>query len=165
MVLGFFDGSREIFALKNTCPFIVVVVSSPLQTRFICLRMSSGMGWPSAEPDTIVHSPCRAARSFLAASFSSARTGAKVRRVSPINRAFWSVFMFGFELRRGCNVRVIVPVPAANGNWLVRGGAIKTVGHSAWFERKRQRAAALQDASRRAETTENPTGLGVRLPS
>jgi len=29
-----------------------------LQTRFMVLRISSGMGWPSADPETIIHSPC-----------------------------------------------------------------------------------------------------------
>src|SRR5258706_8062066 len=111
MVLGFLDGSRVIFALMNTCPAIVVVVSSPLQTRFICLRLSSGIGWPSAEPDTIAHSPCSAARSFLTASFSSAQTGARARMVNPINRAFCSFFMFVFELMLGGNARTRVQPP------------------------------------------------------
>src|ERR1043166_3944882 len=52
-------------------PAIVMVSSSPLQTRFICFAISAGMGWPSAEPETIVHSPCNWARAFFAASLSS----------------------------------------------------------------------------------------------
>jgi hypothetical protein len=44
MVFGFFDGSIVIFAFKKSCPAIVVVVSSPWQTRFICLSISSGIG-------------------------------------------------------------------------------------------------------------------------
>src|SRR5258705_13783277 len=93
MVLGFLDGSMVIFALINTRPFMVVVVSSPLQTRFICWRISSGIGWPSAEPDTMDQSPCREARSFLTASFSSARTGVKGRNVNLIKRVVGSVFI------------------------------------------------------------------------
>src|SRR5258706_162105 len=87
MVLGFLDGSRVIFALMNTCSALVVVVSSPLQTRFICLRISSGMGWPSAEPDTIDHSPCNWARSFLTASFPAAQFDRSIAGASAIRRA------------------------------------------------------------------------------
>ena len=69
---GFFDGSMVIFAFMKTRSPMVVAVSSPLQIRFICLRIWSGIGWPSAEPDTIDHSPCNLARSFLTASSSAA---------------------------------------------------------------------------------------------
>src|SRR2546427_3976527 len=93
MVLGFFEGSRFIFAFKYTCPAIVVVVSSPRQTRFICWRISSGMDWPSAEPDTIDHSACNGARSFLTASFSAAQAGMRDTATSPMRDAIWNVFM------------------------------------------------------------------------
>jgi hypothetical protein len=72
MVLGFPEGSMETFALMKVCFPAVTVISSPLQTRFICWRMSSGIGWPSAVPDTIDHSPCNWAMSFLMAGLSSA---------------------------------------------------------------------------------------------
>src|SRR5688572_17780662 len=93
MVLGFFEGSIVIFAFMNTCPAIVVVVSSPLQTRFICFRISSGIGWPSAEPDTIDHSPCNCARSFLAASFSSAQADVRVTAARELRNTLWIVFI------------------------------------------------------------------------
>src|SRR5689334_11234919 len=60
------------FAFRKICPFIVVVVSSPLQTRFICFRISSGIAWPSAEPDTIDQVPCSCSMSFLKAESSAA---------------------------------------------------------------------------------------------
>src|SRR5437868_8667153 len=77
MVFGFFDGSIVIFAFKNNSPPIVTVVSFPLQTRFICLRVSAGIGSPLANPETIDHSPCKSARSL--ASASSAKTGQFMR--------------------------------------------------------------------------------------
>src|SRR5262249_26289714 len=86
MVLGFADGSMVIFAVKYTCPPIVVLVSVPLQTRFISLRIESGIGWPSAEPDTIDHSPCKRARSFLTASSSAAEDQMLAAAASPRNK-------------------------------------------------------------------------------
>src|SRR5215472_2755156 len=73
MVLGFFSGSTVIFAFRMSWLPIVTVTSSSLQTRFICLIIASGIGCPSAVPETRVHSPWRAAISFLAASLSAAK--------------------------------------------------------------------------------------------
>src|SRR5262245_37877526 len=98
MVLGFFEGSMEIFAFRKTCPPEVTVISSPLQTRFICLRISSGMGRPSAVPDTIDHSPCNRSMSFLMPALSSAATSEIAAQASPIRNTFCVVL--GTEQRK-----------------------------------------------------------------
>src|SRR5436190_14182888 len=97
MVLGFLDGSIVILALMKSWPAIVVVVSSPLQTRFISLSISSGMGWPSAEPDTIDHSPCNLAMSFLTASFSSAQAEKMVVAAKAIKNAILIALIVLFD--------------------------------------------------------------------
>src|SRR5262245_3015801 len=82
-----------IFAFMNVWSPIVVLVSSPLQTRFICLRRSSDSDWPSAEPETIDHSPCNRARSFLTASFSAAVRRGRISAISAVRIAIWIGFM------------------------------------------------------------------------
>src|SRR5258707_15599005 len=94
MVLGVFDGSMVNLAFMNTCPPKVVVVSSPLQTRFICSRISAGIGWPSAEPDTIDHSPCNRARAFVTALFSPAPADEMVvTAANPTRNKLWIIFI------------------------------------------------------------------------
>src|SRR5882724_913452 len=87
MVFGFFDGSIVIFAFKKIRPAVVTVVSSPLQILFICLSISSGIGWPSAMPDIIDHSPCNWAMSFLMASLSAAAVEEMVTVASQMRNA------------------------------------------------------------------------------
>src|SRR5204862_2068076 len=100
MVLGFFDGSMVNFAFMKTCPSIVVVVSSPLQLRFICLSISSGMAWPSDEPEIIDHSPCNWSRSFLIACSSAAETFeiASADNVRMQRKSFTNSFWFMLSL-------------------------------------------------------------------
>src|SRR5947207_2862539 len=76
-----------------SCPPTVTVVSSPLQMRLEVVRMVSGMAWPSADPDTINHSPCNRARSFLTASLSSAQAGETATAANPMSKAQRIVFM------------------------------------------------------------------------
>src|SRR5712672_2219838 len=115
MVLGCLDGSMVIFAWKKTCPDIVTVISSPLQIRFIFPARSAGMAWPSADPDTIDHSPCSRARSFLTA-WSSAEANEMVAAARPIRNRF--VFMvllmiMGYRFSAG-----MVLIDAENRAWI-----------------------------------------------
>src|SRR5258705_9237633 len=107
MVLGFFDGSIVIFALMKIRPAIVVVASSPLQTRFICFIISAGMAWPSAEPDTIDHSPCNWAMSFLTASFSAVQPEKMGVAAKPIRNAILIALIVVFDCLRWSSQRRI----------------------------------------------------------
>src|SRR5262245_42598593 len=93
MVLGFFEGSMVTFALRNISPPAVTVISSLLQTRFICLRISSGIGWPSAVPETMDHSPRNWSMSFLMAGLSSAAASEIAAQESPSRNVFRMVFI------------------------------------------------------------------------
>src|SRR5258705_2342619 len=98
MVLGFLDGSIVNFAFMKSCAPMVTVVSSPLQTRLAVSRMASGMGVPSADPDTMDHSPWSWALSFLMASLSSAHAVDIATIANPIRNAVGSVFIDEFVL-------------------------------------------------------------------
>src|SRR5436309_14201770 len=93
MVFCFVEGSRVNFAFRKSWPPTVTVVSPSLQTRFQSESMVSGTTWPSADPETIVHSPCNWAISFLLAGLSSARQGENARAVSPRTNAIRNVFI------------------------------------------------------------------------
>src|SRR6266516_1743789 len=93
MVLGFLDGSIVNFAFMKSCPPTVTVVSSPLQTRLAVSRMASGMALPSADPETMDHSPWSWALSFLMASLSSAQAEEIATAANPIRNAVGSVFI------------------------------------------------------------------------
>src|SRR3954467_630164 len=81
------------FAFMKTWSPIVVVVSFPLQTRFISLRKSSCIDCPSAEPETMDHSPCILARSFLMDSGSWAQAETTVVVTTPMTKAVWKSFI------------------------------------------------------------------------
>src|SRR3954452_13995369 len=93
MVLGLAEGSMLNLAFMKTRSPIMVVVSFPLQTRFISLRKSSCIDCPSAEPETMDHSPCILARSFFSVSASWAQMRERVAAVSQITRANLIVFI------------------------------------------------------------------------
>src|SRR5439155_1474262 len=98
MVLGFLDGSIVNFAFMRSCSPIVTVVSSPLQTRLAVSRMASGMAFPSADPDTMDHSPWSWAMSLLMASLSSGQAVDAATAANPIRNAVGSVFIDEFVL-------------------------------------------------------------------
>src|SRR6266566_62805 len=98
MVLGFLDGSMVNFAFMMSCAPTVTVVSSPLQTRLAVSRMASGMAVPSADPDTMVHSPWSWAMSFLIASLPSAQAVDIATAANPIRNAVGNVFIDEFVL-------------------------------------------------------------------
>src|SRR5438093_5968746 len=81
------------------CPPTITASSSPLQTRLDRPSISSGTGKPSAEPETIDHSPCNWAMSFFTASFSAAHADEIVAAASPIRDAIRIVLMVVF----GCS--------------------------------------------------------------
>ena len=87
-----------ILAFMTSCPPTVAVSSSPLQTRLEFGSIVSGMGKPSAVPDTIDHSPCNWAMSFLVASLSSAQASEIAEAASTINKVVDIVFMSVFGL-------------------------------------------------------------------
>src|SRR5215218_407653 len=99
MVFGLFDGSTVIVAFKYTVVPMVVVAWFPLQTRFICFRISSGIVWPFAEPETMDHSPCNWAISFLVISESWAHVCEVAHATNPIRSAFFNVFICVFDLK------------------------------------------------------------------
>src|SRR5438309_7620148 len=98
MVLGFLDGSCAKVAFMMSCPPTVTVVSSSLQTRLAVSRMASGMALPSADPDTMDHSPWSWALSFLMASLSSAQALDIATAANPIRNAVGNVFIDEFVL-------------------------------------------------------------------
>src|SRR5712671_2110836 len=104
MVFGFLDGSMVIFAFRKICPAVVTVVSSPLQILFICLSISSGIGWPSAMPDIIDHSPCNWAMSFLTASLSAAAVEEMVTVASQMRNPIGIILVVFMSVSGSCDV-------------------------------------------------------------
>src|SRR5438093_2789574 len=158
MVLGFFEGSMVILALKKSWPALVVVVSSPLQTRFICLTITSGTGWPSAEPDTIDHSPCNWDRSFLTASFSAAQTGAAVTAARPIRITRRTVFIFHSPLQ--------LPKSGSVLRWTNLAGhlpqPVKQRRLDRWYNQVQQQSRVQPDDERRPNQQRRADALGDR---
>ena len=90
------------FAFMRSCPPIITVVSSPLQTRLELCNICSETAEPSARPEIMVHSPCNFCKSESVGFLSSPRTLHSVSVVasSAKSRYGWvREFMFSGTLR------------------------------------------------------------------